>query len=243
MRYLLFFVVLFSPVLAGAAELPACNWGADPVDKHRQVSVGEQVKVAPAGTVFHIQTAHNKKGVVCKSADEHPVVVDSATGYAKWAFLCGNPILNKIVFKKEIQLADLSAVDNYLLTRKAPEYTITPVYACGPGTECSARAEQFRVNVNFGAGVEAGWYQYSGLPDTRINFQQDQTAAGGYGGAGGNGGSGGNGYGGQGGSGGVGGSATGGDAGAVAVSGSSGGGGENPSPPPGGGPVNPAPSP
>ncbi len=119
------------------------------------------------------------------------------------------------------------------------------VSECGQGSECWARAQQFRVNFNAGIGAE--WI--FGLPDYNVNYSQNQNAAGGAGGPGGNataqggqgggggrggsstsaGGQGGNGAGGSGGSGGNGGSGGGGPGGGGGTDGGGpvGGGGSN----------------
>jgi hypothetical protein len=81
------------------AQTPRCNVGADPVNKDRVLTVDEEVVINPADQSI-VYGSGNGRNVSCIIQAGVPVVIDRATGKAKWVYGCGNPIVTPWIPKR-----------------------------------------------------------------------------------------------------------------------------------------------
>jgi hypothetical protein len=81
---------------------------------------------------------------------------------------------------RKVGKVGLSRFEQAFLMKDFNPPLIQEVSECGQGSECWARAQQFKVNFNAGIGAE--WTHYTGLPDYNVSYNQNQNAAGGVGG-------------------------------------------------------------
>ena len=79
------------PATAQNATPPRCNVGADPVNKDRQPTAGEEIIPNPADKSI-VYGSGNGHDVSCTLQAGVPVVINKTTGAAVWVYGCGNPI-------------------------------------------------------------------------------------------------------------------------------------------------------
>lgn len=86
-------LLLGLPASIEAQNLPRCNVGADPVNPNRQLTADEELVSNPADKAIRYESGQGRRSVACILQAGVPVVVDKATGIAKWVYGCGNDIL------------------------------------------------------------------------------------------------------------------------------------------------------
>jgi len=81
---------------AQATAIPFCRLGADPADSTRKPDWATECVVKVSEAMPVVMTTGSGRQAKCLLTPLTPVVIDRATGKAKWVLACGNPIVSPV---------------------------------------------------------------------------------------------------------------------------------------------------